>query len=164
MFNSGPPPHSKSFKQTRQDVKSCQWQTHSTSNVASKYRTRDTHEEFCRPVSGHSRKYTRAYNTRSKKKPRPLTDKERRAAALEHWELNHDMPEILGHFDQDHQQHTDLANGTMAPIQMTSLMGYIDYLSLHHENLKNLDDSLPRCPQLQFSQTSCHCFSTLSVF
>ena len=59
--------------------------------VMSKYRSRDSHEEFFRPtLSNHK------YRTRSRaKKPKPkvLTDKERRAWAREHYEKHHGKPD-----------------------------------------------------------------------
>ena len=58
----------------------------STTDQAKRYRNRDAHEVFFRP-GGAKRNQPAA--KRKKSKPRPLTDKQRAAAARSHWELHH---------------------------------------------------------------------------
>ena len=62
-----------------------------------------------------------------------ITDKERQEADREHWDINHGMPEILGH---KAQQHTN-TNMAMAPIHFQSVMNYFDNEIMHHNNLIN---------------------------
>ena len=62
----------------------------------------------------------------------------RQEAARLHWDLNHGMPEILGH-TATAQPRTDL---TMAPIHFNELMEYFDNETMHQDNLKNLSDLL----------------------
>ena len=93
---------------------------------------------FRPPRSGENRKRKRVKTKTKKVKRRALTDKERQEAAREHWELNHGMPEILGH-RSDHIPFIDPNQTTVEPIHFLSLMKYFDNLSTLHENLKNLD-------------------------
>ena len=78
------------------------------------------------------------HNKRVKTKRRILTDKERQAADREHWDLNHGMPEILGH----NAEQTTQSNTTMTPINFQSLLDYHDNETMHHDNLKNFSDLL----------------------
>ena len=114
--------------------------TSSPSAEAKRYKARDAHEAFFRPLTESPRKRNRhAKHKRPKcKKSRSLTDKERQEAARLHWDLNHDMPEILGH-TATAQPRTDL---TMAPIHFNELMEYFDNETMHQDNLKNLSDLL----------------------
>ena len=114
--------------------------TSSPSAEAKRYKARDAHEAFFRPLTESPRKRNRhAKHKRPKcKKSRSLTDKERQEAARLHWDLNHGMPEILGH-TATAQPRTDL---TMAPIHFNELMEYFDNETMHQDNLKNLSDLL----------------------
>ena len=75
--------------------------------------------------------------TRKKPKRRKLTDKERRAAAREEWDLKYGMPEILGHkAEQDSQPHP--ADQTMAPPDIQSLCDFCNDSPQRQEILENL--------------------------
>ena len=110
--------------------------------MAKRYRDRDDHEAFFQPCTKSPRKRRRGAR-RTKPKRHVLTDKERRRAAREHWDLHHgfdrDMPEILGH--QADRQFTN-PNLTMAPPHFQSMMEYFDNETAHHDNLKNLSELL----------------------
>ena len=67
-----------------------------------------------------------------------LTDKERAAAAREHWELHHTTwsPKILGHYNTQSSQ-TDRTI-LMTPTKADRMFEYFNNPSEYHENLRNL--------------------------
>ena len=145
---NGPPPSPRKRKAsplTTADTKTTTTRPTAASTAAKaakRYRTRDAHTAFFRPCTGSPRKRKR--NTRrTKPKPRELTNKERQAAARDHWDLNHgfcqDMPEVLGHMAGP-SPGPDHPNQTMAPLHFESLIEYFDNETLHHNNLKNLSE------------------------
>ena len=85
------------------------------SKTAKRYHEREAHEAFFRPSTASPCERNRLCKSARQKchKTRMLTDKERREAAREHWDLNHGMPEILGHTAQQQTHH----NMTMVSIQ-----------------------------------------------
>ena len=77
--------------------------------IGTKNRCRDAHETFFTPPCSRKRE-----SHEKSKTPWFLTDKERRAAAIEYWDLNYGMPEILGH-NADHYQLLDQFDQTLLP-------------------------------------------------
>ena len=123
--------------------------TNTASSMATKYRTRDAHEAFFRPLSKSHRKQLQekqkkeSLKKKKKKKPKPLTDKQRAAAAREHYELHHTTwtPDIEGH----HNNHNDntlpshsMDHTLLPPVQLEDMIQYIDNLPHDHENLQQL--------------------------
>ena len=105
--------------------------------AAKRYRARDAHAAFFRPLaSNHSKRRCPAKSSNPKR--RALTDKERQAAAREHWGLNYGMPEILGH----KAEQVTHPNITMASINFQSLLNYHDNATMHHDNLNKFSDIL----------------------
>ena len=70
---------------------------------------------------------------------RSLTDKERAAAAREHWELYHEEwdPDILGRTNEHHGTMDQTL--MMTPTSINNMHEYFDNASKDRENLRNLD-------------------------
>ena len=128
--------------------------------AAKRYRERDVHEAFFRPrlrCPGRANKR----KSPSRKQARPLTAKERSAAALAHWQLHHGSdsnptqhtdnitaqialnfnwsPEIMGHHQQDY--HHDSIRFT--PVPVTELCDYIANRSMDRQLIRQLSFTSP---------------------
>ena len=107
------------------------------------------HEAFFNTCTKSTRK--RRHNIRLiKPKHHILTDKERKRAAREHWDLHHgfdnDMSEILGHQADHLPPHPNL---TMMPPHFNSLFEYFDNETMYHDNLKNSSELVDTyCPHI----------------
>ena len=110
---NGPPPSPHKWKANpltalaaNADITSSSTNDTTTTKAAKHYRERDTHEEFFRSSSKSTRKRRRGAR-RIKPKRHVLTNKERRRAVREHWDLHHDfdldMPEMSDHQNIDRQ-------------------------------------------------------------
>ena len=115
-----PPPNRPSPKEMARAPKQTR---QATAADAARYRRQDAHEGFFRPRTRAARAELHTKRRRGKKKqkkkPRVLTDKERRAFAKEHYEAHHTdkykpwetPPPISGHHQPD-QVHTHTHNST----------------------------------------------------
>jgi hypothetical protein len=137
-----PQPDSAPVRRTRQ----------ATAADAARYRRRDAHEGFFRQRTKAAKAELCAKQRskpKRKKNPRPLTDKERRAFAREHYEAHHTNkykpwetpPPISGHHQPPHT-HAHAQLDSTIPITPPSVQSMLDYFhnqTQNHENLKNLD-------------------------
>ena len=122
---------------------------HTQSPMARRYVQRDRHVAFFKPYSSLSKAHLKQkrdrqrklYNSRKNKLAMPKSAKESYAELqLEH-ELQHLEPEILGHacsYPTHDPSLTNNNNTLLPPIHMNDLFDYLNDLSYHHENLKNL--------------------------
>ena len=111
------------------------------------FRDRDSHECFFRKkdtVSNKRARHARATRPKKRKKPRMLTDKERRSAAREHHGpsvINFDRsPVILGHHQHldNHPSYQHPDHTILPPPSMHSLLNHLDNNSKNKANLQNL--------------------------
>ena len=114
---------------------------------ARQYPQRDAREAFFRPrtksQNTNERKRTKVNKKKYALTKTSLTDKERAAAAREHWELHYmewTPPTISGYCNQHQQQQSDDGNQTLpiTPPSVHSMIHYHDNMTVVHRNLELL--------------------------